>query len=364
MNELAPIIYLVDDDPFVLKGLSRLMRAAHMSPLACSSAREFLDKYDPRTPGCLVLDFSMPGLDGLQLQQALAANGTEIPIIFLTGHGDIPTSVQAMKRGAVDFLTKPVNDETLLEAIRVAVEKDCNRRVERAELDDIRQRLATLTPREREVMEHVVAGQMNKEIGADLGTVEKTIKVHRGRVMEKMKVHSVAELVHLTERVGIPGRGSPPNPNPDPPSAGPYWPKVQYPWYFAFVNFPDYMSQVHPLIAIVDDDESVRKALQRLLRSAGTASESFPSGEAFLDSLPDHKPDCVILDLHMPRVTGFDVLAQLAKQGVSAPVIIITGHDSAEAYDRAMAGGATTYLRKPVNDDTLLDAVRLAVGEA
>lgn len=124
------------------------------------------------------------------------------------------------------------------------------------------------------------------------------------------------------------------------------------------------MSKGHPLIAIVDDDEPVRKALQRLLRSAGTASESFPSGEAFLDSLPDHAPDCVILDLHMPRVTGFDVLAQLAKRGVTTPVIIITGHDSEEAYGRAMAGGAKTYLRKPVDDKALLEAVQRAVGEA
>ena len=144
----------------------------------------------------------MPGLNGLELQQALIAGGHELAIVFLTGHGDIPMSVQAMKRGAVDFLTKPVNDDDLLKAVRVAIEKDRLQRQARAEVADIQQRLATLTPREREVLQHVITGQLNKQIAADLGTVEKTIKVHRARVMEKMKVRSVAELVHLAERVG------------------------------------------------------------------------------------------------------------------------------------------------------------------
>jgi FixJ family two-component response regulator len=144
----------------------------------------------------------MPGLNGLELQQALTAKGSAIPIIFLTGRGDIPMSVQAMKGGAVDFLTKPIHDEDLLKAVHTALEKDRIERQSRAELDEIQERLATLTPREREVLTHVVSGQLNKQIANDLGTVEKTIKVHRARVMEKMKVNSVAELVRLTERLG------------------------------------------------------------------------------------------------------------------------------------------------------------------
>jgi FixJ family two-component response regulator len=150
-----------------------------------------------------VLDLAMPGLNGLELQAALTVKGSAIPIIFLTGHGNIPTSVQAMKRGALDFLTKPVNDDDLLKAVQAAIEKDRLARIARAELEDIQARLDSLTPREREVLTHVVSGQLNKQTAADLGTVEKTIKVHRGRVMEKMKVHSVAELVHLAERAGI-----------------------------------------------------------------------------------------------------------------------------------------------------------------
>ncbi|MGZ8842916.1 MAG: response regulator transcription factor, partial [Pyrinomonadaceae bacterium] len=167
-----------------------------------SSPSEFLEQHNPRAAGCLVLDVAMPGLNGLELQEALRAKGNWIPIIFLTGRGDIAMSVQAMKRGALDFLTKPVDDEKLLKAIGTALKQDRTQRRSRAELDDIKERLATLTPREREVLSHVVSGQLNKQIANDLGTVEKTIKVHRARVMEKMKVNSVAELVRLTERLG------------------------------------------------------------------------------------------------------------------------------------------------------------------
>ena len=204
MTPLATV-FVVDDDPAVLKSLSRLLRSARLDVATFSSPREFLERHDPSAPGCLVLDVAMPGLNGLELQEALTAKGSELPIIFLTGHGDIPMSVQAMKRGAVDFLTKPVNDEDLLKTVHVAIEKDRLQRQQRAEVAEIQQRLATLTPREREVLGHVIAGQLNKQTAADLGTVEKTIKVHRARVMEKMKVQSVAELVRLAERAGIGG---------------------------------------------------------------------------------------------------------------------------------------------------------------
>lgn len=203
-----PTIFIVDDDAAVLRSLSRLLRSARLACATFSSPREFLDGHDPAAPGCLVLDVAMPGLNGLELQQALITRGHELPIIFLTGHGDIPMSVQAMKRGAVDFLTKPVHDDTLLAAIRAAIERDRVQRQKRAEVAEIQQRLATLTPREREVLEHILTGQLNKQIANDLGTVEKTIKVHRARVMEKMKVQSVAELVHLAERVGMGGKYS------------------------------------------------------------------------------------------------------------------------------------------------------------
>jgi FixJ family two-component response regulator len=203
MTVTVPTVFLVDDDPAVLTGLSRLLRSAQLEVATFSSPQDFLEQHDPRSPGCLVLDLAMPGLNGLELQEALNTKGSAIPIIFLTGHGDIHGSVLAMKSGALDFLTKPVNDVQLLSVIHQAIEKDRIARVARAELEDIQQRLETLTPREREVLTHVVSGQLNKQIAKDLGTVEKTIKVHRARVMEKMKVSSVAELVRLTERAGI-----------------------------------------------------------------------------------------------------------------------------------------------------------------
>jgi FixJ family two-component response regulator len=202
MTDISPIVFVVDDDQAVLKGLTRVLRSAGLEVAPFSSPRKFLEQYDPKAAGCLVLDVAMPGLNGLELQEALTAIGSAIPIIFLTGRGDIPMSVQAMKGGAVDFLTKPLDDDDLLKAVAVALEKDRIERQSRNELDDIQERLATLTPREREVLNHVVTGQLNKQIALDLGTVEKTIKVHRARVMEKMKVNSVAELVRLTERLG------------------------------------------------------------------------------------------------------------------------------------------------------------------
>jgi FixJ family two-component response regulator len=202
-------VFVVDDDPAVLKSLSRLLRSAGLAVATFSSPRDFLDRHDPNTSGCLVLDMAMPGLNGLELQQALMARGHELAIIFLTGHGDIPMSVKAMKQGAVDFLTKPVDDDDLLKAIRVAIEKDRLQRQEQAEVAEIQQRLATLTPREREVLHHVISGHLNKQTAADLGTVEKTITVHRARIMQKMKVQSVAELVHLTERAGAGGNNRP-----------------------------------------------------------------------------------------------------------------------------------------------------------
>ena len=202
----SPTVFIVDDEAPVRKALSRLLRSAGFSVTAFGSPNEFLAQYNLHKPGCLVLDLMMPDFDGIELQRALARKGSVLPIIFLTGKGAIPDSVQAMKRGAIDFLTKPVNDEQLLAAIRVAIEEDRTARREQAELFKIRARFATLTPREQEVLRHVVTGKLNKQIADDLGTVEQTIKVHRGRVMAKMKVQSVAELVRLAERCGIGGQ--------------------------------------------------------------------------------------------------------------------------------------------------------------
>ena len=205
MRTPSPTVFVVDDYAPMRRSISRLLRAAGFAVDVFASGEEFLARYDPGRWGCLVLDIAMPALDGLELQSALAKTGSRLPIIFLTGTSDIPQSVRAMKQGASDFLTKPVNDEDLLAAVRVAIEKHGALRQEQAELSEIRARLATLTPREREVLEYVVAGKLNKQIAGGLGTVEQTVKVHRARVMQKMRVQSVAELVRLTERCRING---------------------------------------------------------------------------------------------------------------------------------------------------------------
>lgn len=196
-------VFLVDDDAGVIKALSRLMRARGYNAESYTSPQEFLDHHDATVPGCAVLDVSMPGLDGLELQQALTARGAHRPVIFLTGKGDIPTSVRAMRAGAVDFLTKPVSVQDLVAAIERAKEADSQSRQTQAELTSIERRIATLTPREREVLTHIVAGRLNKQIAYDLGTVEKTIKFHRGSIMRKLGVRMVADLVRLAEKVGI-----------------------------------------------------------------------------------------------------------------------------------------------------------------
>jgi FixJ family two-component response regulator len=203
MSGYTPIVYAVDDDPAVLKATSRLLRSDGWTVVTFSSPREFLEQLRPETPGCAILDLSMPELSGLDLQRAMEARGCALPILFLTGKADVPSTVQAMKRGAADFLTKPVEADELLAAVRRAVETDAASRKEGAEIATIRARLDTLTPREHQVLERVVSGSLNKQIAADLGTVEKTVKVHRGRVMEKMQAASLADLVRLAQRVGI-----------------------------------------------------------------------------------------------------------------------------------------------------------------
>ncbi|MBI1374764.1 MAG: response regulator [Phycisphaera sp.] len=209
MKEATPTVYLVDDEPAVLRALDRLLRAEGFGVVPYDSPQEFLEKYDARATGCVVLDLSMPQMTGLDLQRELADQGSVLAIIFLTGRGDIRSSVEAMRAGAVDFLTKPVNDDELIAAVHQAIAQSRGFGREQAEADEIEQRLATLTPREREVLSHLISGRLNKQIAADLGTVEKTIKVHRARVLEKMQAPSLAELVRMAGRVGIEPAESP-----------------------------------------------------------------------------------------------------------------------------------------------------------
>lgn len=201
---MTSTVFVVDDDPAILTALTRLLIVEGYDARPYASAANFLAKHDPKVPGCAVLDITMPEVDGLQLQGALkSAEGAMRPVIFITGGQDIPTSVRAMKEGAVDFLTKPIDEGALVQAIEKAIERDRQARQAQNELAELTERYRTLTPREREVLVLVAAGRLNKQIASDINIVEKTVKLHRGRVMSKMKVRSLAELVRICARLGI-----------------------------------------------------------------------------------------------------------------------------------------------------------------
>jgi FixJ family two-component response regulator len=201
MATAKPIVFVVDDDVWIRESLQTLLEDEGWQPETFPSAQEFLDRPRPTTPSCLVLDVSLPGLNGLDLQKRVAVERTDMPIIFITGHGDIPMSVGAMKAGAVEFLTKPFSDEVLLTAIRQALERSRLALTQEAEVQELRDRYASLTPRERDVMALVVSGLLNKQVAGELGITESTVKAHRGQVMQKMKANSVADLVKTTARL-------------------------------------------------------------------------------------------------------------------------------------------------------------------
>ena len=203
MKEDSPIVYVVDDDPSIRRSLARLIRSAGFRVETFAQAQDFLEQKGWMDPNCLVLDVNLPGLSGLDLQKELSSRGYSMPIVFITGYGTIPMTVQAMKGGAVEFLEKPVDHQVLLNAIHQAIEKDRQMRRQYNELKGIRQRVTSLTPREKEVLPLVVSGMLNKQIAFKLGTTEKTIKVHRARIMEKMEADSLADLVRLAQKGGI-----------------------------------------------------------------------------------------------------------------------------------------------------------------
>lgn len=211
LREPETVVAIVDDDPSVREGLQSLIRSAGWRTETFASAQDFLASPRVEAPSCLILDLQLPGLSGLDLQKRMAESELEIPIVFLTGHGNIPASVQAMKAGAVEFLTKPVDAQELLQAIEEAVERDRRNRQQQAEMRDLRERYESLTAREQEVMLQVVSGLLNKQIAAELNIAEYTVKIHRGHAMRKMEAQSLADLVRMAESLGILSEGTRPN---------------------------------------------------------------------------------------------------------------------------------------------------------
>jgi FixJ family two-component response regulator len=209
MLEPGATIFVVDDDAAVRRSLTRLLRSAGWNAEAFASADDFLERAPITGPGCVLLDVNMPGMTGLELQARMSEAGIPLPVVFLTGKGDIPMSVNAMKHGAVDFLVKPVEENVLFQALEQAIRRQAAEAAIRQGRDSIMSRLARLSEREREVLEGVLQGRLNKQIAFDLGIAEKTVKAHRGKVMEKMEAHTIAELVHLCDAVGI-GLSRPP----------------------------------------------------------------------------------------------------------------------------------------------------------
>lgn len=206
MTAAEAMVYVVDDDDAVRVALKDLLESVGLNVETFPSGRDFLKAQRTDIPACLILDVRLPGTSGLDFQRELAAVNIEIPIIFITGHGDIPMTVQAMKAGAVDFLTKPFRDQELLDAIHKAVDRDRERRQQRSEVTQLRERYEGLTPREREVLALVVQGLLNKQIAAELGTSETTVKIHRGQVMRKMQAESLPDLVRMAEKICIPSQ--------------------------------------------------------------------------------------------------------------------------------------------------------------
>jgi FixJ family two-component response regulator len=204
MTEPAPIVFVVDDEPSVRRAIKRLVGSEGLQVELFGSAQEFLQGWRPDAPSCLVLDISLPGINGLDFQRQLTKTDIRIPIIFITGKGDIPMTVRAMKAGAVEFLTKPFRDQDLLDAIEVALERDRTRRQEESKIAVLRERFDSLTPREQEILPLVVSGRPNKQIAAELGTSEITIKVHRGSIMRKMQAESLAHLVRMASSLDLP----------------------------------------------------------------------------------------------------------------------------------------------------------------
>jgi FixJ family two-component response regulator len=318
-------VFVVEDDASLRGAIGELLRSEGLNATLLASAPEFLAQKLPDTPCCLVLDVMLPGVNGLNFQAELGARKVRIPIIFMTGHGDIPMSVKAMKAGAIEFLTKPFRDQDLLDAVRLALERDRTRLEGEKAVAMLREKFETLTPREQEIMACVTAGMFNKQIAAEVGIREGTVKVHRGAVTRKMGARSVAELTRIADILGVRRKA------------------------------------LTKLISIVDDD-SFRRAMTDLVGYLGYAAASFRSAEEFLESGRLGDTDCLICDVQMPGMDGLELQDRLLAGGSRVPIIFVAADPGSKARGKALAAGALAFLHKPFREEKLISFLDQALA--
>ena len=359
MSHPIDTVFVVDDDASVREAMGSLFRSIGLRVELFPSAHSFLQRPRPEAPSCLILDVRMPGLGGLECQRQLADAGLRIPVIFMTGHGDIPMSVRAMKAGAVDFLTKPFRDQDLLDAVQLALARDRTRRADEQALSVLRDRLATLTSREQEVMARVISGRLNKQIAGEMGTQRDhgqgyiaatscgTWRRNRWPISSGWPAGSASRRGRERRRWGRDARrvravrigwslalnpGAAPGAEPQGGNA---------------------VTQEH-YIAVVDDDQSVREGATNLFRSMGLTVVAFSSAEEFLRSDGVDRASCLVLDVQMPGMSGLELQSHLAAIGRRIPIVFVTAFSDERARNAALTSGAVCFLTKPFNEEEML----------
>jgi FixJ family two-component response regulator len=349
-------VVVIDDDRGVRESLDAMLRSVGMNVACFASTQEFLAYDFSDAPACIVLDIRLPGRNGLDFQDDLAAAQITTPVIIISGYADIPMSVRAMKAGAVEFLTKPVRAQDLLDAVRSAIATDTSARMRVKEAATLELAFGELTAREREVFTNVTAGLTNKQVAAAMGLSEATVKLHRASVMRKMHAKSMADLVRMADRLLSANKKGP---DVSDNSAG----GQMVPNHHAESPKGKCSAPCAPRIACVDDEPAVCEALVAFLKAHRIAADGYLSAEAFLASPNISKTWCLIADVQLSGLSGLQLQAALASKGIHIPTIFVTAFPDESTRRRAMEGGAVCFLSKPVTKEQLLMSIEAARGE-